>query len=366
MRALWHTVTVVGVFCSSLLLPDSHVRAQPATLDLKPGEIQPIGRHPKRTIKEGKKNLRYYVLDSGKDFRLRIGGPTSVVLLARGFEKGKMSFALDLDGKQKGEAGLEVVRRVSRSIYFEVPQGTHQLTVVPSTKVMVRPRKVRRRAKPGDLVVAWKEAVPPPAPVQAEDTAKDTPPPAPVQEEDTTTEPPPPALAEEEGTPKTTPPPAPPGEMAGAAREKIAEPPLEEEKAPYLGIGLVLDLMITAGKPSNTSLGSGETFPSGNHGIGVPLLLSVKGYIPAGQMLVISPGLEVGWCRLWGDGGMDLPTDPDFGSFSYAWTIDSLPRCAGGSLGSASHASGDAQSSSWPILKTTRSAARGTKRPGIC
>ncbi|NOZ87857.1 MAG: hypothetical protein GXP49_16665 [Deltaproteobacteria bacterium] len=99
---------------------------------------------------------------------------------------------------------------------------------------------------------------------------------------------------------------------------------------PWLGVGLVVSLMVSSGKPSDTSLAGGKTTPSGNTGLAFPVLLDIKGYIPAWKpYLDIVPGLEIGWFRLQGSGKSDLPNDPDFSSYNYSWHIDNLPVFVG-------------------------------------
>ena len=165
-----------------MIVSGSRAEARPPGKQLKPGKVQVLGRYPKKRRRDGKKTVRYYVLEEGNKFRLRVGGPASIVLLARGFGKNRVTFDLQLDGAQEDQAELQVVMKVSRGLYIEVPEGTHRVIVKPSAKVLVRPVRVRRQAMPGELVVVWKgptKDIPVVPLVAMQDPPTPEPPPAP-------------------------------------------------------------------------------------------------------------------------------------------------------------------------------------------
>ncbi len=294
--------------------------AQPAMKELAPGKVRVLGKYPKKPRKDGGKVYQYYLVDKDKPFEVRLGGPASVVLMARGVGKGGVSIGLELDEGDEKRIEMQLLPKKSRAMYLKVPEGTHQLQVKSSARVLLRPLGVEREPMAGEQVVAFEEPEKPEkpgeegkdpdpfslipvgtTPAAEEKPAGETPPPV-VAGEDEQAPPPPPLLSEIEPEPDT-------GTEATAVRE--------EESGPYVGVGLVVDLLITSGKPS------------GSTGIAVPLLLTVRGYLPVGDLLFIVPGMEIGWFRLSGDGKIDLPNDPDFGTFSYSWTIDSLPIFVG-------------------------------------
>ncbi|HUU01523.1 MAG TPA: hypothetical protein VM425_08800 [Myxococcota bacterium] len=310
---------------------------------LRPGKVQVMGKNIKKRLKEGKRSYRYFVLRHGARLRIRAGGPAALLLLARGDKKCKATVLFVGDDGREGEVTIELTDRFSKSIFFELPPGTHTVNVTSSVDIAARPVHVRRRPRADEPVVAWKTSagkentedakvvlalvtLPAPGPAAKpapEPEAKPAPEPEAAPAPESSTEPETPAVAES---------PVSEDSAAGEPGDTETLRLREGRKAPYLGIGLLVDLLITSGKPASTSLSAGELLPSGSQGLAVPVLLSVKGYIPLGNMLTISPGLEIGWFRLSGDGKRELPSDPDFGTFGYSWKIDSLPLFAGASL----------------------------------
>jgi len=257
MLSSWCKLIILIVIPAIPLTSSSAGQDKPAGKTLRAGKIQVVGRYSKTKKKDGKKEHRYFVLEEGNKFRLRVGGPASLVILARGFDKGEVTFELTLNNAMKGESKEEKV--------------TEQPTL-PS----------------------------PPPPEKKKETVVVSPPQPPSAE--------------------------------GKIEPVIDDLPVRWTKIPYIGIGLTLDLLITAGKPSSTSLSAGDLVPSGSHGLAVPLLLAIRGYFAISELITISPGIEVGWFRLSGDGSRELPNDPDFGTFGYSWVIDNLPLFVGLSI----------------------------------
>jgi len=123
-----------------------------------------LGRYKKKLRKEGGKAKAYYLVEKGNTFRLRAGGPISVVLLARGFKHQQIYFAFDLDAKKKADLKLDVPIKISRSIYLKLPAGTHEISLKASDTVLFRPVRVKRGPVKGEQTVSWKDAVPEPIP----------------------------------------------------------------------------------------------------------------------------------------------------------------------------------------------------------
>ena len=102
----------------------------------------------------------------------------------------------------------------------------------------------------------------------------------------------------------------------------VAGEPQAEETAPYAGLGVMLDLLVTAAEPEAKSSYSVVALP----------LVGVRGYIPVGEMVTISPALDVGWFNLSGSGTRELENDPDFSAYSYSCSMDNLLLFAGVSV----------------------------------
>ncbi len=228
MKRSKHVILAMCVLAASWLLPGPAALAQKGKV-LRPGKLQVVGRYPKKKMKEGKKPYRYSRVEAGEKFRLRVGGPTAVMMITRAAGKKRVTFNLDMDGKKTGEVQIEVLK-VTRSFAFRVPEGTHQIEVVPSSAVLFRPMAIKKPRK-GVPVVAWKDApaddigVVAIAPTVDE---KPEPPPAPPEEK--------PAPADEKPEP-------PPGKEPAAGGtvevevlkivtvpEKEPEPPVVEER----------------------------------------------------------------------------------------------------------------------------------------
>ncbi len=315
--------------------------AQPAQEDLAPGKVQVLGIYPEKPRKDGEKVHPYHLVGKGKPFKLRLGGPAAFVLMARGMGKDEVgvSVGLELDGSEEKRVEIRLLAKESRILYLKVPEGTHELLVKPSTGVLFLPLGVKREPMAGEQVVAFEgpgETDQDPEPIalipvgttpaageKPEDAAEEKPKDA-AEEIPVVALPPPDVKAEEEREPLPDPSPSEPvpdtGTEASVVKDGESEP-----SEPYLGVGLVVDLLITSGKPSSTKLSAGESSPSGSTGLAIPLLLSAKGYLSVTDMLSIVPGIEIGWFRLSGDGTLELPNDPDFNNLGYSWTIDSLP-----------------------------------------
>jgi hypothetical protein len=98
-----------------------------------------------------------------------------------------------------------------------------------------------------------------------------------------------------------------------------AQEPGVEEPAPYAGLAVMLDLLITSAEPEAKSDYSVVALP----------LVGVKGYIPVGEMVTISPAFDVGWFKLKGSGNVELENDPDFTAYSYSCSMENLLLFAG-------------------------------------
>jgi len=172
---------------------------------LKAGKIQVLGRYKKKQRKEGGKAKPYYLVEKGRTFRLRVGGPVSIVLLSRGVKKQELLFDLDLDAKEKASTRVGVVVNFSKSIYLKLQAGTHTIGLKVSDNVLLRPVRVRRGPIKGEQVVSWKQALaaPPPSPEEAKPEhpssppVKEEPPPLPPPPEEKTPAPMPPLTAPE-------------------------------------------------------------------------------------------------------------------------------------------------------------------------
>jgi hypothetical protein len=97
-------------------------------------------------------------------------------------------------------------------------------------------------------------------------------------------------------------------------RVVVAEEPRAEEPAPYAGLAVMLDLLVTAAEPEAKSDYSVVALP----------LVGVKGYIPVHEMITISPSIDIGWFELSGSGTRELENDPDFTAYSYSCSMDNL------------------------------------------
>jgi len=122
----------------------------------KTGKVKMVGKYERVKLKEGKKQKTYFVLEAGKQLQLKAGGPTAFVLLGRSKVKRQVTFELDMDGEQTGQAKIELLKKISRGFYVKVPEGAHQLTIVSSQDVMVRPVKRTRKPNAYEPLVSWK------------------------------------------------------------------------------------------------------------------------------------------------------------------------------------------------------------------
>ena len=103
------------------------------------------------------------------------------------------------------------------------------------------------------------------------------------------------------------------------AQTVAAEELQAEEPAPYAGLAVMLDLLITAAEPEAKSDYSVVALP----------LVGVRGYIPAHEMVTISPSIDIGWFELKGSGDVELENDPDFTAYSYSCSMENLLLFAG-------------------------------------
>ena len=151
---------------SILALVFMFVAAPALAEDLPAGKVKLIGEYEKQREKEADREKTYFVLEKGEVMRLRAGGPTSFVLLARGMKRARVTFELKLDADKTGKVSLVVLRKPSRGFFVDVPDGTHLIQISASRDVVLRPKKVRRKPRKGEQVIAWRE-VPEPAPALA-------------------------------------------------------------------------------------------------------------------------------------------------------------------------------------------------------
>ncbi len=149
---------LVCIAMSSLCVPGASVAGpkDPTAKALAPGKFKVVGKYDRKKIKEGKIDRNYFLIKTGKELRLKAGGPTSIVLLVRGGKKLQVTFDLTLDGEQAEQAKLEVSGRVSRGIYLKIPEGTHVVSVKSSRRIWLRPNKAKRGPQKGQPMVAWK------------------------------------------------------------------------------------------------------------------------------------------------------------------------------------------------------------------
>ena len=105
-------------------------------------------------------------------------------------------------------------------------------------------------------------------------------------------------------------------------RAAAAEEVELKKPAPYAGLAVMLDLLITAAEPEAKSDYSVVALP----------LVGVKGYIPAHEMVTISPSIDIGWFELKGSGNVELENDPDFTAYSYSCSMENLLLFAGVSV----------------------------------
>ncbi|MFC1654962.1 hypothetical protein ACFL2F_04065, partial [Myxococcota bacterium] len=102
-------------------------------------------------------------------------------------------------------------------------------------------------------------------------------------------------------------------------RAAAAEEVELKDPAPYAGLAVMLDLLITAAEPEAKSDYSVVALP----------LVGVKGYIPVHEMVTISPSIDIGWFELKGSGNVELENDPDFTAYSYSCSMENLLLFAG-------------------------------------
>jgi len=176
--------------------------------DLPAGKVKLVGQYKTQREKEADREKTYFVLEKGEVMRLRAGGPTSLVLLTRCMKRARVTFELKLDADMSGQVKLVVLRKPSRGFFLDVPEGTHLIQVSASRGVLLRPKKVKRKPRKGEKVVAW-QVVPEPAPALAA-----------LEPERLAPEP----LAPEPLAPEPIAPPPEPEKPKEPAPEKVAEP----------------------------------------------------------------------------------------------------------------------------------------------
>jgi TolB-like protein len=170
--------------------------------------VKLMGEYEKQTVRETDSEKTYFVLQQGEVMRLRAGGPASFVILARGKKRARVTFDLKLDADNAGKVDLVVLPKPSRGFFVDVPEGTHLVQIGASRSVLVRPKKVKRKPRQGEVVVAWEEEPEPapalaplePEPLAPEPLAPPTAPP-PEPEKTVALAPPPPEPAKEEPPP---------------------------------------------------------------------------------------------------------------------------------------------------------------------
>jgi TolB-like protein len=136
--------------------------------DLPAGKVKLIGEYEKQREQEADRKKTYFVLERGEVMRLRACGPTSFVILARGKKRARVDFDLKLDADKAGKVGLVVLRRPSRGFFVDVPEGTHLIQISASRSVLIRPKKVKRKPRKDEKVIAWQEVSAPQAAPETE------------------------------------------------------------------------------------------------------------------------------------------------------------------------------------------------------
>ncbi len=124
---------------------------------VKPGTVKVVGKHAKKRIKEGSKQRVYYHLKSGVKLLMKVQGPASIVILARGTQTGEVTFDFKLDDEKTSSTAMKVTKKASRGIYLEVPADSHELIVSCSAAVLIRPLKAKGKLKKGQKLVVWQE-----------------------------------------------------------------------------------------------------------------------------------------------------------------------------------------------------------------
>ena len=139
--------------------------------ELPTGKVKLVGEYETQREREADREKTYFVLEPGQVMRLRAGGPTSFVILARSKKRARVEFDLKLDADKAGKVGLVVLRKPSRGFLVNVPEGTHLIQISASKSVVVRPKKVKRKPRRGEKVVAWQEVPVPLAVLEPEPLA---------------------------------------------------------------------------------------------------------------------------------------------------------------------------------------------------
>lgn len=233
----------VAAWCVACLSAASDRSAMAQGTELQPGKVVLVGTYPSKTRREGRKARTYYLAGKQKEFRLRAGGPSSVVLLVRGVRPGRVQLGFKMDTGESGEVRLYLGRKRSRGVYLRIPAGTHLVTMRGTQPVLIRPLRVKRGPRKQETQVAWREPVkkpeptepqPPPLPPLAAEpgrenaatppaTRADEPVPKPHRRAAPTRMLPPAAVRA--GHPPTTAPHEATGEKADKVTEKVLPPP---------------------------------------------------------------------------------------------------------------------------------------------
>ena len=157
-----------------------------AETDLSAGQIKIEGGYGKLDLMEGKKSKKFAVIEPAQAFKLRAGGPASVVILVRAQGKdASVTLEVFMDETQTAKVDLTVNERRSKGLFIDIPAGTHAFSMTASRKIMTTPIRLKRRPVPGETLVVWEprkqEANTPPAQIATlvpeAQPSKSTPPP---------------------------------------------------------------------------------------------------------------------------------------------------------------------------------------------
>ena len=89
--------------------------------ELPVGKVKLVGQYETSRQKEANRQKTYFILEQGQVMRLKAGGPTSFVILARSKRRAKVGFELKLGADKSGEVTLAVLPKPSRGFFVNVP-----------------------------------------------------------------------------------------------------------------------------------------------------------------------------------------------------------------------------------------------------
>ncbi len=120
-----------------------------------PETVRAVGTYPTRLLKEGDREVSFYVLVDPPQLHFAARGPLLVVLKIRGCGDGEVSLQIDLDASKRRRRELPAVAERSREVFLRVPAGMHLFSLVASRRVLVRLEPAVREPEAAGAVVDW-------------------------------------------------------------------------------------------------------------------------------------------------------------------------------------------------------------------